>query len=91
MITPALVKKYMASEFAREAVKYLGDPPQPPISQQAHTRVRNLLIVMIGTGNATRAGGISGITLEKFQKAVYYPEYDNWIIQVLIVLQNACY
>lgn len=87
MITPAVINEYKASGGAKDALQYLDDPDattdQGIMTLRAHTRVRNYLVLMLAVNNATRAGGITEMTIAQFQGAVYCESRDNYVIQVI--------
>lgn len=84
MITPELVKAYKNSEMAREAIKILEKRSQT-VGMAMHTRCRNYLMVLSSATNATRTGGIIGMTLKQFSSAKFYPQYGNYIVEVKLV------
>jgi hypothetical protein len=75
IITPDIIKSYLASKRAREAVTWIGqvmDSPSQVVSARGFVRVRNYLIIQILIGNANRAGGIINLTHKIFAEAVQW-------------------
>ena len=65
MLTLQIIQEYVTSDRAQEAIRFLNGEGNIPhiIGRSMHTHLHNHLIIMVAVANATRAGGITGLTV----------------------------
>ena len=84
LITPEKINEFNKSKASRDAVIILGElcgDAAVELNQAKYTLVRNYLIVQIMIDNANRAGVVSNMTMQEFQRATV--EDDRYIVRVL--------
>ena len=87
MITPEMIKKYETSHRAQDAIKCLEsfDSSSSLLSMAEHTQIRNFIMVNLAINNATRAGGVTNLTLGNFKQAEFFQAKKNFIAKVSIL------
>lgn len=84
LITPEKIIEFNQSQASRDAVIILGElcgDDAVELNQARYTLVRDYLIVQIMIDNANRAGVVSTMTIEEFQRANI--EDDRHVVRVL--------
>ena len=83
IITPQIINAYDSGENSKSAVRYLASAGHNvPVTLDAHTRVRNYLIVQMGVNNATRTGALMNMTVANVRNAEQIGA--TYVIQVIL-------
>lgn len=84
LVTPEKIQQFERSQAARDAVILLGKMSGAhsiEITQSQYTLLRDFLLVQISIDNANRAGVLSNMTVEEFERG--YKEDDRFIMNVM--------
>ena len=84
LITPHKIREFERNQAATEAIILLGQLCEAhtiQITQEKYTLVRDYLIVQIMIDNANRAGVVTCVTVQEFERATL--EADRYVVRVL--------
>ena len=86
-LTPLDFQKYLESNYARKVEEKLNPAngafdDVEEISKREILEMRDHLGTLLCGYNALRPSGLCGMKREMFEKAVYYEQSENWVVEV---------